>query len=360
MENKEKQSIEKQYRNKITLISFILATLVVIRHACNYKIYKLDGFFLKVQYFTTFLTDIAVPTFFILSGYLFYVSFKYSTLLSKWKKRFFSILIPYLIWSLISYLYYLVLSSIPAISVYLKSNRIEFSMKDMLLSILTGKYTIFWFLQNLMFYIVVGPIFYLVLKNKHIGYIPTLFTLIIGFILNHFKVMEYVEVEGVKWLLNGELHSYFSLYLLGAYLGANFKDKIINVKFKKTHCIISLVLIGIICFLRVMINDYATKIFSLYFIIMAIQSILLWVGLDFLRVDNCWRVFNNSFFIYCTHALILEAVEKVFLILFKNTVMGAMIDFVFAPIITLSIIILLSYVLKKYFPKLEKILCGGR
>lgn len=359
MENKEEQIIEIQYRNKISLISFILAILVLIRHACNYKIYNLEGFFLKVQYFATFLTDIAVPTFFMLSGYLFYVSFKYSKLLSKWKKRFFSILIPYLIWSLISYLYYLILSSIPAISAYLNSNRVEFSIKDMVMSVITGKYTIFWFLQNLMFYIVVGPAFYLILKNKYVGFMPALLALVVGSILYYFNVAEHVEGP-LKWFLNGELYSYFSLYLLGAYFGANFKDKIIKIKFKKIYSIISLILVVAICCLRVIINDFATKIFPLYFIIMSIKSIMLWIGLDFLRVNKCKNVFKNSFIIYCTHALILESVEKVFLILFKKSLVGAVIDFIFAPIITFSFIMLLVYILKKFFPRLERILCGGR
>ena len=362
MENTEIKTNEKQYRNKITLMSFILAILVLIRHACNYTVYNIsNSLFFYVQRFFTMLTDIAVPTFFMLSGYLFFCNFNYSNLLNKYKKRVVSILIPYLIWSFLSYLYFLLLSSIPQIGKNLNSdNYVVFSFTDMISSVLFGKYNAFWFLQNLMVYIILAPIFFLILKNKHIGYTPAIVTLIIGFFLNKFNVQNNVNSGFLKFILNGQLYSYFTLYLLGAYFGACFKDKLIGLKFKKTYCYIATFLIIIISVLRVITNDFATEIFTLYYIIMAAQSILIWISLDFLRVSKCCWIFENSFFIYCTHSLILEGIEKLFFIIFKNTFHGAVIDFIFAPIITITIILLLSYFLSKYTPKIWKVICGGR
>ena len=360
MENSEIEVVEKQYRNKITLISFILAILVLIRHAHNVNIYNITGVFANVQDFFGVLTDIAVPTFFMLSGYLFFVNFNYSVLLKKWKKRIFSILIPYLIWSLISYLYFLLLSYIPKISENINNNKIVFSFKDMIKSVIIGKYNVFWFLQYLMVYIVLAPAFFPIIKNKYIGYIPALLLLIIGFLADKFTFTQYANNGLIGWFLNKELYSYFTLYLLGAYFGACYKDRIISLKFNKIYCIISLIAIIIIALLRVITKDFATKIFSLYYVIMAIQSILVWIGLDFLRVNKCSWIFKNSFFIYCTHSLILETIEKLFLLVFKKTLFGALLDFVFAPIITYVIILAIIYVFSKYLPKVWKVLCGGR
>lgn len=57
--------------------------------------------------------------------------------------------------------------------------------------------------------------------------------------------------------------------------------------------------------------------------------------------------------------MILESVEKLFLIFLGNNIFRALVDIIFAPLITISLIILVAYILKKD-SFVWKILTGNR
>lgn len=69
---------------------------------------------------------------------------------------------------------------------------------------------------------------------------------------------------------------------------------------------------------------------------------------------------DDFFFIFCTHSLILESIEKVFLLLLGNTMMGSVVDFILAPIIALGIITGAAYILKYRMYTVWKIVTGNR
>lgn len=78
----------KELRNKFTYTSWILAVIVVVRHTVNYETYScLGGAWLYFLKWMDKMTEIAVPTFFTISGYLFYQNFEYSKIIDKWKSR---------------------------------------------------------------------------------------------------------------------------------------------------------------------------------------------------------------------------------------------------------------------------------
>lgn len=80
---------ELTYRNKITYLSFILSILVVIKHSVNIDVYNLSqGMLFWLQTWACEFTDLAVPIFFIISGYLFYQNFGYSVLKRKLRSKF--------------------------------------------------------------------------------------------------------------------------------------------------------------------------------------------------------------------------------------------------------------------------------
>ena len=69
---------------------------------------------------------------------------------------------------------------------------------------------------------------------------------------------------------------------------------------------------------------------------------------------------DDFFFIFCTHSLSLESIEKVFLLLLGNTMMGSVVDFILAPIIALGIITGAAYILKYRMSTVWKIVTGNR
>ena len=145
-----------KYSNKITYLSFILSVLIIVRHAVNIEVYGITsgGLYLVERFFTEF-TDLMVPMFFALSGYLFFQDFEYSKLKEKWKRRIFSVLIPYLIWNLVAYLYYQGIGLVPFIRESMNHTLEPFNLRWLVLNTLfdVSKHQVTWFLQNLLVYI---------------------------------------------------------------------------------------------------------------------------------------------------------------------------------------------------------------
>lgn len=101
---------------KVTLLNVFLTFCIVLLHAKPPERWGLPldttyGFI----YWTHHLTLIGVPTFFFLSGLLFYRRCSFSTIERKLKARVHSLLVPYLLWNVVFVAAYYVLTHIPAI-----------------------------------------------------------------------------------------------------------------------------------------------------------------------------------------------------------------------------------------------------
>lgn len=73
-----------RYCNKIVYLSFALAVLIVIRHSGGIEQYgALTSGLWCMETFVSYFTDLVVPTFFAISGFLFYQNFDYGKLKSK-------------------------------------------------------------------------------------------------------------------------------------------------------------------------------------------------------------------------------------------------------------------------------------
>ena len=90
------------------------------------------------------------------------------------------------------------------------------------------------------------------------------------------------------------------------------------------------------------------------------QVIAIWICADVVArpTEPKWWM-KISFFIYLSHAPILEAIEKIFLITIGKNTLSAVVDFFAAPPITLLIVIALAYILRRIKP-LWIILTGSR
>ena len=104
------------FRNKITYANFIWAVLVMFLHSRNVEKYmSVAGTFVPgMEYFISLtLGNLAVPSFFLVSAYLFFRNYSKSRILEKWKSRFYSLVIPFLIWNLLYYFVFLILTLCP-------------------------------------------------------------------------------------------------------------------------------------------------------------------------------------------------------------------------------------------------------
>ena len=296
-----------------------------------------------IEKFFNEITDIAVPTFFVLSGYLFFQNYTPKVLLRKWKSRFFSVLIPYLIWNAVGYLYIFILSMIPYIKDRLTNSIDGFNFIEFFKAIIIGEYNgVTWFLQCLIVYILLTPLLYWIIKNKY-GVAIVLVILLV-----------------LLTIINKQIVNYWIMYMLGACLGLHGKS-FMRMKFTQTPIFIACIYL-ILSVMIGMIFDIQTTHhqITVYTIVRLSQVVAIWILAGVLAMEKSPKWWMTiSFFIYCCHSMILESVEKVFLIVFGKNLFGAAIDFVFAPFITLSLIVLLAFILHKIKP-MWKVLTGSR
>ena len=104
---------------KKTLLSFVAIILVVVIHNSTINQYSLSPDFFTN--FTNFIHNffaydfgaIAVPLFFFLAGIAFFRNYKPKLYLKKLRSRFKTLLIPFLIWNIISLLFAIICTYTP-------------------------------------------------------------------------------------------------------------------------------------------------------------------------------------------------------------------------------------------------------
>jgi len=132
--------------NKIRFVSFTSIILILYLHSYNIKmnfanesikVYKGTFSYIIQDFVSDGICRIAVPVFFILSGFLFFINIEHLTkriYIQKIRKRIKSLLVPFLIWSGIGILLFALLQLAPESNPYFSRHIIEkFSFVDYIL-----------------------------------------------------------------------------------------------------------------------------------------------------------------------------------------------------------------------------------
>ena len=341
---------ERQFRNKITYFSFCLSVFVIGIHTYNVEVYELTMRTDLLSRVTVFLENyikslsgICVPFFFLISGYLFFRTFEWSKLIQKYKSRICTIISPFMIWCSIYYVYYCVLSRVPVVKEYINGGAsIPVSLQTWGAWLWEDSYYTLWFLKELIVLIICTPIIAIVIKNYK--YVP------VGMLALGISLLHVLQVFPFDFF------TFNIYYLLGAYIGTNHKEAPLK------ECL-GLTYIGRFSLIGVLI----WYLYGLTSGVEANELVIIWAcisvwfafdGIEYESMPKWW--FGISFYIYCIHDIVLEAFEKIFLLVFGNGSIFALLDFVFMPIIIVAICIFSAMILRKYLPALWKLLTGNR
>lgn len=216
----------------------------------------------------------------------------------------------------------------------------------------SGYYTL-WFLRELIWLILLTPLWYILLKRrKH--YLPEA-ALVLMLLISS----DIIHIPGMS------LNMY---YISGAYWGLNYRP--IMDKWRNGYlaelCDIwlcdrrkkVLLVVFAICLPVIIVcgEKYIGRLWYNYLLFL-----LIWTAMDLLpfKSNVPWWM-KCTFFYYCAHDLVLEAVEKAILLLGGKSVFMAWIDYIFAPAITLMILISAAWIIRKWMPFIWKVLSGGR
>ena len=169
---------ENLFRNKINWYVFLMSLLVVLIHSVNLAIDNttlssmiltadhtgatlpgITGVAGHIEHFlSNALGQMAVPGFFLISGYLFFRTLHgFRDIGRKWQERVWSLLVPYGAWNTLWYL------------AYVLSGRERFSLDALTLAAANYRCNpTFWYMYQLMLLTLLAPLFYLLLRNAFV------------------------------------------------------------------------------------------------------------------------------------------------------------------------------------------------
>ena len=337
---------------KIKILSFVTMIMVLYIHSFNFTLYPLNilpnsSYSFQIQnFFSFYICRIAVPFFFILSGYLFLkdINLNAQIYVEKLKNRINSLLIPYIVWVFLWTFFFVIISQLPFLKNYINA---PFSIFNFSIYIVFDIFKSpicyqFWFIRDLFFLVLIIPFLNFILKRT-----PILFLLLLFVNLVYFKMD----------LLFFQLQSVF-YFSIGLYLALNTKELTFNT-FSINYKWIGILWVLCYFFIPNPIINYTVP----FTVFMGI--IFIWKLYDVINQENLlfkyfYHSSNYSFFLFAFHEPLQVSLKKIgFAILGKNEFVG-LILYLIIPIIVFFISINIGKILQKMNPKVYGILTGGR
>lgn len=335
---------------KAAIFKILLTLDMIYSHAGNLKVYTLDISQGAVAAVIIFLNKLQLTSvglinagFFFISGFSFFNHFTMDKLPRKWKSRIFTLLIPWLIWNSVMWLIFIIMERIPAIAsrmnmttVYEPTLRSWFI--DGLLHSADGP---MWFMLNLIIAVALAPVVYCFIKNRYVGLV---------YIAGLITARYFIRYDFNSWFASVIYFSeagYIALHLRGFWLRS----------FKKGEKYAALAVI--FAFYVFFYGESCTAGTFKHILTLSVVIPALWVLIPERELSPIEKHFDTyRFWIYASHYLLLEAIEKLWLILAGDTPFAALVDYLFAPPVTMAILIAVGRVLRKNLPRLWNVLNG--
>lgn len=329
----------KRINDKIRILSFLCTVMVLFRHSRN-----LQAFFgtENVHSFTAFIensisvfTEIAVPTFFTISGYFFfkYDYYKIGNYVTMIKKKLNTLVIPFFIWNIIGAIILLMYAPEKI------GNSFVSCIQNLLMSEWNGP---LWYVRDIIIIMLFVPIYEWVFKlNNRLLYL----------ILFLFLFFRWWPIDSTILSTEGQL-----FFFIGGLI-RNYKS-ILEYKVPTLIFIILLVIWCIYCFNLISIYDK-----NLHRINTIIGIIIFWRMVDALK-GNVYRFIYSlsaySFFIYVMHTYLIKLIKHSFVYFFSGNEIIALTTYFIVPVFSIIITLIIAKYWKMYSLKTYLIFTGGR
>lgn len=298
------------------------------------------GYLIELQIFICELCRIAVPLYFLMSGYFLYnqknlTSSTYKQILIK---RIKSLVVPYLLWNLASLILNILGGNILFHSKDIGDILILFVKQTPSLGPINHP---LWYLRDLFIFVLISPICYIIGKSvfKHVFLLMLILLWLIGFggllffysgmLLNINDINIYSKIK----VLANRIYIYIAAYMICSILLVFYRDDLSGIYLKLCT------LVGIWLFLSLLERHKNSLINS-----------------------RSWSLSKNSFFIYCMHGIFIGSVSGI-LTKMAITVQHPLI-FIFLQVLiifgAIMVLCLFSKSVKKIAPATYFTLSGGR
>lgn len=328
-----------RFFSKSAFFKLYLFSVVILTHALNYESYSLStqpGAPAAVLYFLELLefniSWISMPLYFLISGYGFMLGFKLSKTFDKWKRRIYTLLLPWLLWNTIMWILGIAIEHIPQISSRLNSGfgyqlSLHSWFVDGLLKPADGP---LWFISNLMVAIVLSPLIHLLTKNRYVG----LATIAAGFVAVYFT--------GVSRFSNLMSLLFFTQ---AAYYATHLQHWVVRRYELKERIIAGVILFAFVLF------SFDPRVLDggiIHAVTFSLACPALWVAVGDVALGKKGHAAEKyRFWLYASHYLPLECVEKLWLIIGGVSVGAAWLGMLICPLITVVLLVAAGMLLEK-------------
>lgn len=342
-------SNKKAVSNLITWINFIMTVAIVFLHSdCSYMLETSSG---SRAVFTILNTayDMAVPCFFTISAYLFYINItdirkQYK---EKIKRRIFSLVIPYFLFSALWMFFYSLISFLPVVGSLVPDSVFDHSISESLYSFLLSDYDPpIWYVRTLFILQLISPIIYIIIKNKF--WIAPIISIC-------FVALNAAIIPGYSTPL-----FWLPLFVTGIWYSLYF-DKI-NSYISKVNGL-SAAAIWLVLFICAVISSKKLgQSNAVYYLYRIFASVFCLIGLSHIKKfkENKNNFSQYSFFVFMVHYPIVQMFKRLLAKFITVNGYTVFIVYIITAVVGCFICFLLAYFIKKYLSKIWKVINGGR
>jgi fucose 4-O-acetylase-like acetyltransferase len=353
--------MEQKQSEIIEAMRFLLMILVLFGHLLPFdcmpveiKLSSAGIYSILSEMISHNLDRIVVPCFFLFSGFFFFYKMKerwdFNFYWTQWKKRFRTLLIPYLIWNLLMVVAIILKDSVFHLFTLESNDRLfllQASWFELLWSIPVN-YPL-WYLRDLICMVALTPLFFVFFR----------YTKIYGLLL-----LVAVYLLNCETNIPGFGSTAFLFFGSGAYIALNKKNILVTCsRFPKPIALASLFFLCLATYYSGTIyQGYILKIFVILGVPTAIN-----ITNKLLMRHETWkkilcRLSVSTLFIYAIHEIYIINWLKGG---FYRTVLapdkwGGILGYLLIPFICLFVCLALYFALYKIAPRLLSVLTGGR
>lgn len=348
--------------DKLRVLSLISIIFVLYIHS-RFQPNEIMGmaYYDKIQLFTSeMIGRCAVPLFYLISGYLFFMKVPdgVKSIGRKIRKRIKSLLIPYFIGCVFFVIFYSFVALLPWTSNLINSSSsimplFQKPYSIILISIFydggTGYPCAFqlWFLRDLILIVATSPLWYLCLKHLKWGFVAVVFVLtyfdvphvpfysLFWFVLGGQLTKVKIEMGGVNGVINVELLA-LCLFIVLSIVELFFPD-IVDWSLLR----IPIILFGIL------------GSWGLYDVV---------IRKEFSLSQHLWlaTACQFTFFIYLFHEPTLNIVRKLIVVVLGKNELGYLTSYLISPWIFTVCAVFTGLLFRKYLPRVYDVCTGGR
>lgn len=373
---------EARFRNKITWFSFVFSLLVVWIHAYNAELFlgrtaRMEAVFRAEHLIGELAGQIAVPGFFMISGYLFYRNFTWEKLMEKWNRRIKSVLVPYILWNFLYYMGYVAGSRLPWMREVVGKGVVPFHLAAAVDAVINYTYNyVFWYLYQLILLILLAPVLYAFLRRRLSGCL--FLAAVWGIVL--------AEIAGMDLpFLNGDALLYYSCAGFLAIHGRRFvegsgrpdSDGTCEKADSDGTCEGSdsdgacegaqiprgRMVLGIAVLLAAA-AAYRTGVrvaHPVFFVVCRMAAVAgLWILVPAEKLPEAGEVISHNFFLYAVHFAFVRFINKAGAKLLPAYPAVPVILYLAMPFLILGISTVLGKCLRSLMPGMWRLLNGGR